>query len=83
MKVYEALSARFALWLTAAGEVEEIVDAIDAAAPKAETDAEYEALVDLRYAAGAALDGWSKADQLFTEATVRLAHRHAEEVQGS
>ena len=83
MKVYEGLSIRFARWLTAAGEIEEIADAIDDAAMKAETDAEYEALGDLRYCAGAALDGWSRADQLFTEATVQLAHRHAEEAQGS
>lgn len=83
MKVYEDLSARFARWLVVAGEIEEIVDAIDTASMKAETDTEYEALVELRYCAGAALDGWSKADHLFTAATVRLARRHAEEVQGS
>ncbi len=83
MKVYEAFSARFARWLTVAGEIEEIVNAIEAASMKAETDEEYDALVELRYCAGGALDGWSKADQLFTKATVRLAHRHAEEAQGS
>lgn len=73
MQSYEGLSTSFARWLTTAGEIEEIVDAIDVAAQKAETDAEYEALVELRYVAGAALDGWSKADRLFADLTVRLA----------
>ena len=81
MQKYETLSARFAQWLTLAGEVEEIIDAIDVAAAKAEDDAEYEALVDLRYVAGAALDGWSKADYLFREMVVRQARCQQEEAE--
>jgi hypothetical protein len=71
MQKYEDLSARLAQWLTLAAEVERIVDAIDVAATRAEDDAEYEALVDLHNVAGAALDGWTKVEQLFREMVVR------------
>jgi hypothetical protein len=72
MTRYEALSIRMANWLTQAGEIEEIVDAIDHAALHAPDvdDGEYEALCRLYEAADLALDGWSRSDAAFAKLTV-------------
>jgi hypothetical protein len=72
MTRYEALSIRMANWLTTAGEIEELVDAIDQAAMHDESvdDDEYEALCKLRHCAELALTGWSHADGAFAKLTV-------------
>lgn len=78
--VYDWLSIRMAQWLTTAGEIEELVDAIDIAVQRLPVpDAEYEDLCRLRDAAQLALDGWSNADAAFARLTVAYGRRREAE----